>query len=358
MIFYYLVAVFLFSTGLLSIIFLSFNIYLQALGTSSWFFLGILLFSFFTSIPQFQKVASLIARGFSFWKKGEIAAVTLAIEGELNSVREELNKESEGIAPFPAKVEWLGEQIAESFCDTFKGEVIVRMKEHKYNARNVAWATLDYITKGMIPYSRLYLDGEMSKAVDFTMAKKILSNNESALDYFYREAVVPEMDKDLFRETMKILENLDRRGIFIRVFLEEAKEVGLDLYPNPDEVARVETREFAENLNVYATRPPGEKTGEPYIKSKIKVGLVLIADPTKLLLEGPTPYLIWVAKCIADGANTIYILSRREKNIRAMDLADRMARTLNLKIANVNKFEEIVDDKVRKALCIKLTKAN
>jgi len=353
--FYNLVAAFLFCTGFLSLVFLSFNIYLQALGTSSWVFLGVLLLHLFISIPQYQKIASQIARGLSFWKRGEIAAVELAIEGELNSIQEELNKESEGLAPFPAEVEWLGEQ-GESFCDTFNGRVIVRMKEHKHNPRNIALATLDYITKGIIPYSRLYLDGEMSDAIDFAMGKKILSKNESALDYFYREVVVPRMDNDLLKETMRIMDNLEKRGIFTRVFLDEVKEVGLDLYPNEDEVARVETREFAESLNVYATRSPGKKEGEPYIKSRIKVGLVLIADPTKLLTEGPTPYIGWAATCIANGAKTIYLLSRRGKNIPAIDLAGKIAQTLNLEIVKVNKFEEIVDNKVEKSLCIKLTK--
>ena len=355
-VFYYLTAAFLFSTGLLSIVLLSFNIYLQALGTSSWVFLGILLFYFFTSVPQFQKAGSWIARGFSFWKKGEIATVALAIEGELNSAQEGLNIESEGLVPFPAKVEWLEEQDAESFCDTFEGKVIIRMREHKYNARNIVWATLDYVAKGMVPYSRLYLDGELSNAVDFTMVKKLLSHNESALDFFYREVVVPEMRKDVLKETMKILDNLDKRGIFTRIFLEEIKELGLYLYPNEDEVARSETREFAESLNVYAMRPPGEKKGEPYIRSRIKVGLVLIADPTKLLMEGPMPYITWAAKCIADGAKSIYILSRRGKRIPAVDLAGKIARTLNLEIIRLNNFEEIVDDKVEKALCIKLAR--
>ena len=356
-IFYYLFAMVLFISGILGFVFLSFNIYLQTASSASWIFLGILLYHLFTSIPDFQKIGSWISRGFSFWKKAEIASVALAIEGELNSMQEVLNKESEGLAPFPVKVEWLGEQNAESFCDTYKGEVIVRMKEHKYNARNIAWATMDFVSKGMVPYSRPYLDKEMSKAVDFTLVKRLLSKNESSLDCFYREAIVPEMHNQTLNETIQILDNLEKRGIFTRIFLEEIKGVGLDLYPNPDDTARIETREFAESLNHYATRAVGEKEGEPYIKNRIKVCLVLIADPIKVV-GGPTPYKLWVASCLANGANNVYVLSRENMNVKALDFANKIGKTLNLELTKIGRFEEIIKDKPREAMCIKLSRKN
>ena len=108
-------------------------------------------------------------RGISFFKKAEIASVSLAIESELNSAQEDLNKQASGLVPFPAKVEWLDDQDPESFCDTYNGQVVIRMKEHKYNARNISWATLDYISKGLIPYSRPYLDSALSRSIDYML---------------------------------------------------------------------------------------------------------------------------------------------------------------------------------------------
>lgn len=215
---YYLAIVFTVFAGVSSFIVLSFNIYLLAFGSGPiWVFLGALLFYFFTQIPQFQGVGSWLARAISFWRKADLASVSLAIEGELNSVQEDLNRQSAGLVPFPAKVEWIIDQNAKSFCDTFNGKVIIRMKEHAYNARNIAWATLDYVSKGMIPYSRLYLDEDMSKGIDYTIGKKILLENEGALDYFYREMIVPSMEEGHLRETMQMLENLDNRGILTRI---------------------------------------------------------------------------------------------------------------------------------------------
>jgi hypothetical protein len=354
---YYLLAVVLFLIGIASLVSLLYNVYIGAISTAtSWTVIGIYTFYLFSTVPQLQIVGSWIARAFSFLRKGEIASVALAIEGQLNSIQGDLNKQSEGLMPFPAKVEWLERPNAESFCDTYDGKVIIRMKEHKHNPRNVAWATMDFVSKGMIPYSRLYLDASMSKAIDFTMVKKILSDNEGATDYFLREAVVPEMGSEEIKDSMSILENLDKRGIFTRIYLEEIKDLGLELYPNSDVTAVSETREFAENLNVYATRLPGEKSGEPYIRSNIKVGLVLIANPFKLEFEGPAPYMAWAGKCAVNGAKAIYILSRKEKNIPAAGLASKIADTFNFEIKKIDMFDEEVNDKRKEeALCIKLT---
>jgi hypothetical protein len=106
---------------------------------------------------------------------------------------------------------------------------------------------------------------------------------------------------------------------------------------------------------VYATRTPGQKDGRPYVGTRIKVGLVLIAEAAKLSYEGATPYLAWTGVCVANGAKAIYILSRKEKNIPATALADQIARQFNLEIKKVDSYDEVVNNETNKALCIKLT---
>lgn len=120
-------------------------------------------------------------------------------------------------------------------------------------------------------------------------------------------------------------------------------------------MAVTETREFAQNLNVYATRPRGQRDGRPYVGTGIKVGLILIAEAAKLSSEGATPYLTWAGACVANGAKAIYILSRKEKNIPAMALADQIARQFNLEIKKIDSYDEVVNNETNKALCLKLT---
>jgi len=353
---YFLSAIILVVTGIGSMIYLSFNIVLQFVGTmgSSAAF-GILIFYLLTSVPAFQGAGAWIARGISFWKTGEKSSVALKIEQSLNTAQEEINNEAKGIIPYPAKVEWVEKP---SYLDTDEEEVVIRMKEHEENPRNVAYAMVDYITKGMIPYSRLYIEKPIQTAIDSTMVKKMLfERNKGALDYFLINVLNKELGQEGVQHYMDIMSNLDGRGLFTRVYLEEVKELGLELYPTLDQDALRETKEYVEHLNILATRKKGELgKADPYIGRKIKVAYVLIAEPEKLKREGFAPYLQYSMHCVEEGAEAIYLLSRGRKNEPTMRLANAIALTCKMKVENVNEYEEITDDIALKALCVELRK--
>ncbi|MGA9387730.1 MAG: hypothetical protein WBV70_02760 [Candidatus Bathyarchaeia archaeon] len=54
------------------------------------------------------------------------------------------------------------------------------------------------------------------------------------------------------------MNNLDERGLFTRVYLEELRELGLGLYPTQNPEALIESKEYVEHLNILATRKRGE----------------------------------------------------------------------------------------------------
>jgi len=353
---YFLAAIILVLTGIGSMVYLSFNIVFQIIGAmGSWASLGILIFYLLTSVPAFQGAGAWIARGLSFWKTGEKNAVALKIQQSLNSAQEEISSEAKGIIPYPAKVEWLDKP---SYLDTDEEVVVIRMKEHEENPRNIAYAVIDYISKGMIPYSRPYIEKPIQTAIDSTMVKKILlERDKSALDYFLTNVLNKALGQEGIQRYMDVMNNLEGRGLFTRVYLEEVKELGLELYPTPDQDALRETKEYVEHLNVLATRKKGELgKADPYIGRKIKVAYVLIAEPEKLKREGFAPYIQYAMHCVEEGAEAIYLLSRGRKNKPAIRLADSIAITCKMKIANVSEYKEIIEDDVLEALCIELRK--
>ena len=353
---YFLASLFLVVTGIGSIVYFSFNIVLQVIGAmGSWAALGVLIYYLLTSVPAFQGAGALIARGLSFWKKGARSAVALKIQQSLNLAQEEINSEAKGIIPYRAKVEWVDKP---SYLDTEDEVVVIRMKEYEENPRNVAYSVIDYISKGMIPYSRLYIEKPIQTAIDSTIVKKILlERDKGALDYFLTNVLNKALGQEGVQHYIDIMNNLDERGLFTRVYLEEAKELGLELYPTPDQDALRETKEYVEHLNLLATRKKGELAkADPYIGRKIKVAYVLIAEPEKLKREGFAPYVEYAMHCVEDGAEAIYLLSRGRKNRPAMKLADIIALTCKMKIINVSEYEEIMEDDLLKALCIELRK--
>ena len=351
---YLVAAIILISTGIGSILYLSYNIVVQLLVAGlSWMTSGFLIFYLITSVPTFQAAGELVSRGLSFWKTGARGAVAFRIERNLNSVQEEINDQVKGLIPYPAKVEWVDKP---SYLDTTEEKVIIRMKEYKENPRNVAYAVIDYISEGMIPFSRLYLETPIQTAMDSTMVRIILlDRDKDALNYFLTNVLNRRLGEEGVRYYMTIMNNLYRRGLFSRVFLEEVKELGLKLYPMEDPDARREITEYVAQLNVLATRERGERRGaEPYIRQKIKVAFLLIAEPEKIREKGDAPYVGYAGQCIRDGAEVIYFLSRGGKNRPAMRLANKIAKLCFMEIYNTSEYEDIIDDEVTKALCIEL----
>ena len=354
---YVLAAIILVVTGIGSIVYLSFNVILQVIATmGNWMTLGIFVYYLLTSVPAFQAAGAWIAGGLSFLKSAEKRAVAIQIERNLNSAREEINNQVKGLVPYPAKVEWVNRP---SYIDTKEEVVVIRMREHEENPRNVAFSVIDYTTKGMIPFSRLYIEKPMQTAIDSTMVKLVLQErDERALDYFLTNVLSKSLGEVGVQHYMNIMNNLHEQGFFTRVFLEEMKELGLALYPIEDQDACIETKEYAEHLNVLATRKRGEKgKANPYIGKRIKVGYVLIAETEKLRERGFIPYLTYVWSCIEMGAEVIYLLAQGRKIKPARSLANSIARKFNMKIANSYEYEDTRDDVTLEALCIELRKA-
>jgi hypothetical protein len=351
---YPLTAVFFLATGFGSLVYFSYNILLQAFGSlGSWTVFTIVVYNALTTIPTFQGIAAWISRGLSAWKTGERAAVAFIIEKDLNSAQEGINKEAEGLIPYPAKVEWVNKP---SYIDTEEEVAIIRMREHEANPRNVAYAVIDYISKGMIPFSRLYVEKPIQTAVDSTMVKKILlERNKAALDYFLTNVLNRRLDDEGLRHYMEVVSNLDKHGLLTRIYLEEVKEVGLQIFPDTDNYALTETREYLERLNVLASRRRGERgTANPYIGKRIKVAHMLIAEPEKLITQGFEPYVEYALHCVDNGAEAIYLLSRGRKNNPATRLARSIALTCRMKIINVSEHVETFDDGSVNALCIEM----
>lgn len=353
---YFLVGLILVVTGVGSIFYLAFNVLLQlGVAMGSWTAFGVFLLYLFTSVPAFEGAGAWIARGLTKIKLGKKSAVALKIEHELNTAREEISSQTKGLIPYPAKVEWIEKA---SYLDTEEEKVIIRMREHKDNPRNVAFAVIDYISEGMIPFSRIYIEKPIQTAIDATMIREILLEKyESAVDYYLTHVLNKRLSEKDVRYYLEVINNIHKRGMMIRILLEEFKELGLRMYPMTDEDALKETKEYVEHLYLLATREIGEiGKSDPFLGKHIKVAYLLIADPKKIREIGDAPYIEYAYHRIKDGAEAIYLLSRGGKNKPATRLAEKIAKSCNMKIANKSEYEDLVGDEVMSALCIELRK--
>ncbi|MEM3551930.1 MAG: hypothetical protein QXV01_12680, partial [Candidatus Bathyarchaeia archaeon] len=233
------------------------------------------------------------------------------IEGNLNASRDSINREAQGAMPYPVKVEWVKEESPESFVDKYKGEVVVRMRHHKYEPRNLAYATVESVSKGFLPTTRIYLDGKVNKSLDFTMTKKILTELKKmeALDYFLTEVVQPESDDTDIRTYLTTLEKLDEGGIFTRLLVRELVELGRRLYPRYDEEARLDTQKLMQFLKKFTERKKGEHNNLNFREKQIKIAIMLVAEREKFYVTGPEPYKLWAQSIAEKGYDTLYVLA-------------------------------------------------
>lgn len=307
-------AAFFFVIAVVSLALLSWNIFLQGIGTiggSTAF--AVFLVLLVSTIPQLQKVASYFARAFSFWRVAELASVKFSVEGNLNSFREKIDDETKGAIPYPVRIEWVTTEDPTTFLDKFKGEIIIRMKHHSYEPRNLAYATMNYTSKGALPLARMYLDEKISKSVDLSLTKKMLvqQGHKKALDFFLMEIVPHHVADEDIRRYLTIMEKLDQAGLFTRVLLHELLELARRLYPNVDEHAIGDTTKFVEYLNKIVERKRGEKTELTYIGKRIHTGFVMVAQREKFYASGFEPWVFW-SKERAKRCDSIYILARAD----------------------------------------------
>ena len=336
--FFYFFAFVLLVITLGSVVFLSWNLILLAIGLGGGSLtLGALLTYLFTTIPHFQTIWSYVARGFSYFRFAELASVKHNIEGNLNTFKETINSEVRDLMPYEAKIKWVQEVDSKSFLDKYKGKVIIRMHSHNNQAMNLAHATIAFVSKGLIPESRLYLDEKMSKSVDFTMTKKILlgQNQRNALDFFLREVITREINDPELRGYITLMETWDKQGIFTRMFLNELRELGRKLFPNIDEPARADVKGFYDYLGVLAKRKPGEEIKLSYPGKRIRVDTTLIAKEQTFLRGGTTPYIQRIKKALANGIDSEYVLARGPNILIARKVIEDIA-----SIPEVEKIDE------------------
>lgn len=313
-IFYYLIAIILFAIAIGSLALLTWNLFLQALGTLGGAIVFTLFITYlFNTIPHFQKIYSYILLAFSFIKRAELKSVKLSIEGNINSSREMINSEVEGAMPYPVRVDWVKKENPNTFLDKYKGEVVVRMKHHDYQPRNLAYATLSSVSKGFLNTSRLYLDSTVNTAIDYTMTKKMLSGQRQtkALDYFLSEVVQPKISDVELQTHLETMEKLDEDGCFSRLLVRELLELGRELYPRYDKDALLDTNKFMEFLKSFAEREKGQEDVELSFGGKrIRVRILLVAKREKFYMSGPEPYVLYAKGSIEHGYDSLYLLAR------------------------------------------------
>lgn len=284
---------------------------LPVVGGASLFF-GSLVVYMLLHPDTAEKWASLLYRGISTvtrkWRGRYIAA---DIGGRIGTFSRRADSETDGAVPYGLRVEWVKEETREAFLRD--GEIVVRMKykggENEQD-RNFVTATMLYLSKGLVPHGRHYVDEELMRSADLTFARNIFAEQRrGALDCFFEEVLNPEMrENPNIQQYCNALDSIDRIGFFTRILLREFLELGRKMYPGlPRREIKEEAKNFFTFVEDIANRERGEFGELDFTGKKIRVGVVLVARPELLAERGTDRHKLRIELDLGKKMDAIYV---------------------------------------------------
>lgn len=267
----------------------------------AWSILLLVVTNFDRATLIFSSFLSLF-RKVGFWaEKGTIGS---SIQGTVNTYSATVNEESVDLLKHKMKVKWVGPMSREAFLRN--NQVIVCMEPSENQSRNLARATMLYVSDDLIRESRRFVNLKVMKAADFVVARRILAlaGNMDALKCLNQEFADTALENEI-----KALETIGSVGLLTRVVLREYSDLSGKLPPiGASPQAETETERFCRTVEALVTKEKGVDVDTIYDGGIISVALMPVArEEASWLLD---PYINFAKDCYNDEISVIYVLAR------------------------------------------------
>src|SRR5438552_9339206 len=282
-----------------------------------------------SNLDRAARIVSWIYAGFSWLStRLERGAVGNRIKGEIGEATKKMNSEG-GVAllPLGVKVEWVDPKSVEKDSFIKEGNVVVLLEHHKNAARNLARATSLFVTGGLIPSSRAYVDPQLMEALDLAVARKLLALNGrmDAVETLTREILIPEMHAHpMLEKYLAGIESMDRQGSFTRILMKEYAEIWSKQYlQSPSQAIFKETIKFADMMSALATRTPGSTNVLELRGTAISTHILPVARDALVNVVDISPHLDAAVISHKNGFETMYVVARGKVNSAMAELVSQ-----------------------------------
>ena len=298
-----------------------------------------------------SKISIFIAR---FTKRAEKAAVSRDIQSNMNSTIKELNSEFELPDLDKIEVRWVdNERKMDAFIKS-GGKLVLAMEYHHNQDKNILNAARLYVSHCVTNVLQNYSELELKEAVDLTIIKRFLEEEkyEATLRYFFDESF--DFDYEIKKKIMEYYKNMtqmQKRGIFTVIYLNELLRVGKIIYPTTEwEDVREELHRFTDFMSNVAHKQRGVDLETLCFKdNNIKMGIVMIGKKDSLERYGIEIYLDWVKQYVEEGIEKIYIMSSGWKKILAKMLLKELEKNVSF---GESKIREYSSNEYPDSICI------
>jgi transcription antitermination factor NusA-like protein len=263
-----------------------------------------------------------------------------------------IGREAPGAFPHLLSVRWVQDRsTALSYIK--QGKCIVRMSYRSDPTRNLINATLSYLEKSLISEARPYMEATVRKAIEYTVARKVLETDRTAnaLARFLEEDYEPTVEKNpAVSDYCQVMEQADTAGLFTRVLLSELYIFGLRARGElPSDALKTEAKEFScDYLREVSNKVLGnieEDIELRFIKNKIKTNIMLFIKSTTERAHGLEAHRRRITILLRQGIESLYLLGLGGKDRRnigaARAVAARAEREGKLKLLRDQTFQYV-----------------
>lgn len=243
------------------------------------------------------------------------------INGRINLARNKLHFGRE-LLPKSVKVEWIEGTNGKTY-DLKEGEFVVCLNPARHQEINIVRLATAVAERTSLIGIRGIVEKPLTRAIDLNLVKNILCQlkNKRILDWFLSEEYQPSIQRDanLLTWNGKIAE-IDEKGLFTRILLIELDSFAKKIFGmahKPFMAGEVEG--LVNFLYRIATKQIGQEVPLDCIYAYIKIGVVLVADTSKILSGGIERYVKVVNHLLNKKINTVYIIIFEKEWLREID---------------------------------------
>lgn len=265
----------------------------------------------------------LYRAAFSVSRKREHEKKFIAndINGRINLARNNLHFGKE-LLPKSVKVEWIEGTNGETY-DLKEGEFVVCLNPAHQQEINIVRLATAVTERTSLIGIRGIVEKPLARAIDLNLVKNILCQlkNKRILDWFLSEEYQPSIQRDANLSTWngKIAE-IDEKGLFTRILLIELDSFAKKIFgmaPRPFMAGEIEG--LVNFLYRIATKEFGQEVPLDCVYAYIKIGVILVADTSKILSRGIEQYVKAVNYRLKKKFDTIYVIIFEKEWLKEID---------------------------------------
>lgn len=272
-----------------------------------------ILVTIFNNANKIEQYKSLFFKPFyRLWKWGAKSYIASTVNYQVNEFfSRHISKNIANNEEYDIKIHWV--ESKEDPVLKEDNSIILCLKKDKDQARNILKAAEEAIPIITHKYIRTNLKKHINDSIDLTtlrtLANRLGNHGKFAFKKYHLDDKIKsdENIKELFQKLVQV----DNRGFFVPIFLNELEYVSDGIYANGDsDDLSNEIIEFIEYLIKTSEIEVGQDVEQwSYFSTHFNAGILLLANNERMVKHGVKPYLDRITKKLKQGHQSIYILS-------------------------------------------------